>query len=82
MERYEGFQSMAPKPLAKEITERNAWVLDHLPADDLNALMARAREYRHATLVFRTAAERAQELLHCSASKTEDPCLTSPQASQ
>jgi hypothetical protein len=37
----------------------NAWVLEHLPCDDKQALLERAQEFRHAVLVFKDAAQKA-----------------------
>ena len=57
--------SLAPTNAHKAKQATDAWVLEHLPSDDLNALATRAREYRHASLVFESAAERARELVKC-----------------
>jgi hypothetical protein len=53
--------SLAVRSQKEELKAINAWVLDHLPCDDKQALLDRAREFRGATLVFKeVAAKRVQ----------------------
>jgi hypothetical protein len=54
--------SLAVRSVKDELKAINAWVLDHLPCDDKEALLDRARYFRGMKMAFTTAASRAAEL--------------------